>query len=66
VLNRGHIEQIDTPDALYDRPMSLFVNSFIGHTNFLRGVVTGSDSVKLEAGPEITLARPTQRIRAPR
>ncbi len=62
VLNRGHIEQIDTPDALYDRPMSLFVNSFIGHTNFLRGVVTGSDSVKLEAGPEITLARPTQRI----
>ena len=63
VLNRGHIEQIDTPDALYDRPMSLFVNSFIGHTNFLRGVVTGADSVKLEAGPEITLARPTQRIR---
>ena len=63
VLNRGHIEQIDTPDALYDRPSSLFVNSFIGHTNFLRAAVTGPDTVKLEAGPEIKLARPTQRIR---
>jgi putative spermidine/putrescine transport system ATP-binding protein len=63
VLNRGTIEQIDTPDALYDRPSSLFVNGFIGHTNFLRGIVTGPDRVKLEAGPEITLARPTQRIR---
>jgi putative spermidine/putrescine transport system ATP-binding protein len=60
VLNRGHVEQIDTPDALYDRPSSLFVNSFIGHTNFLRATALDSHRVKLEAGPELTLARPTQ------
>src|SRR3954447_17530864 len=59
VLNKGRIEQIDSPDALYDRPASLFVNSFIGHANFLRGTVSGADRVKLEAGPEICL--PTQR-----
>jgi putative spermidine/putrescine transport system ATP-binding protein len=60
VLNRGHVEQIDTPDALYDRPSSLFVNSFIGHTNFLRATVLDAHRVKLEAGPELILARPTQ------
>ncbi|MDU3046067.1 ABC transporter ATP-binding protein, partial [Bradyrhizobium sp.] len=37
VLNKGRIEQIDTPDALYDAPASLFVNGFIGHANFLKG-----------------------------
>ena len=50
VLNKGTIEQIDTPDALYDRPASLFVNSFIGHTNFLRGTVTGTDTRQARRG----------------
>jgi putative spermidine/putrescine transport system ATP-binding protein len=63
VLNKGRVEQIDSPDALYDRPSSLFVNSFIGHANFLRGIVLDADLVKLDAGPEIRLARSAQRWR---
>ncbi|MDQ8728248.1 ABC transporter ATP-binding protein [Bradyrhizobium sp. LHD-71] len=63
VLNKGRIEQIDAPDALYDRPASLFVNSFIGHANFLRGSVTADDCVRLAAGPEIRLAKSTQHCR---
>ena len=63
VLNKGRIEQIDSPDALYDRPASLFISSFIGHTNLLRGTVTETDRVRLDAGPEIDLGRSAQRWR---
>jgi putative spermidine/putrescine transport system ATP-binding protein len=63
VLNKGRIEQIDSPDALYDRPASLFISSFIGHTNLLRGTVTGPDRVRLDAGPEIDFGRSVQRRR---
>jgi putative spermidine/putrescine transport system ATP-binding protein len=63
VLNKGRIEQIDSPDALYDRPASLFISSFIGHTNLLRGIVTEADRVLLDAGPEIDLGRSVQRRR---
>ena len=30
VMNRGTVEQFDTPVAIYDRPQTLFVNGFIG------------------------------------
>jgi len=35
VLNKGLIEQVGTPDEIYDRPASPFVASFIGETNAL-------------------------------
>jgi putative spermidine/putrescine transport system ATP-binding protein len=63
VLNKGRIEQIDTPDALYDRPATLFVNSFIGHANFLRGSVIADERVRLDAGSEIHLAKSAQHWR---
>jgi len=33
VMNKGRIEQIDTPQAIYDRPQTRFVAGFIGNTN---------------------------------
>lgn len=30
VMNNGHIEQFDTPDAIYSRPASIFVATFVG------------------------------------
>ncbi|VFU07635.1 sulfate/molybdate ABC transporter ATP-binding protein [Methylocella tundrae] len=36
VLNGGRIEQIGTPDEIYDHPASAFVNSFIGEATALR------------------------------
>jgi multiple sugar transport system ATP-binding protein len=41
VMRDGHLEQVDTPQALYDRPASLFVAGFIGSPgmNLLRGCV---------------------------
>ena len=37
VMNRGRIEQVGTPEEVYQRPASEFVASFIGGTNILRG-----------------------------
>ena len=30
VMRRGHLEQVDTPQSLYNRPVNLFVAGFIG------------------------------------
>lgn len=38
VMNRGLVEQIDTPGTIYDRPQSLFVADFIGRMNMLEGM----------------------------
>jgi len=36
VMNKGVMEQVDTPSALYRRPQRLFVADFIGTMNFFR------------------------------
>lgn len=38
ILNRGAVEQLDTPVGLYSRPSSRFVASFIGTANLFDGV----------------------------
>jgi putative spermidine/putrescine transport system ATP-binding protein len=66
VMNRGKVEQFDTPVAIYDRPQTLFVNGFIGTTNLLPGKVTSvvgdTATVALDAGA--TLRLPAQGIAA--
>ena len=37
VMNAGRVEQFDTPEAVYDRPASLFVARFVGVANLLPG-----------------------------
>ena len=45
VMREGRVVQCDTPMAVYDRPATAFVGSFIGNPpmNFLRGRVEGSN-----------------------
>jgi putative spermidine/putrescine transport system ATP-binding protein len=43
VLNGGRIEQVGTPEEVYERPASRFVADFIGRANFLNGEVVASD-----------------------
>jgi multiple sugar transport system ATP-binding protein len=45
VMRAGKIEQIGTPDDVYDRPASKYVADFIGSSaiNFLTGVVVADD-----------------------
>jgi spermidine/putrescine transport system ATP-binding protein len=35
VMNNGRIEQLDSPQVIYDRPASRFVAGFIGNTNLV-------------------------------
>jgi spermidine/putrescine transport system ATP-binding protein len=39
VMNNGVIEQIGTPEELYEKPKTKFVASFLGETNILEGQV---------------------------
>jgi ABC-type Fe3+/spermidine/putrescine transport system ATPase subunit len=41
VMNQGAIEQIDSPYALYNKPRTRFVASFIGRTNLLSATRAG-------------------------
>lgn len=41
VMNEGKLEQIDTPDELYNHPKSVFVANFVGLMNQVSGMKTG-------------------------
>jgi iron(III) transport system ATP-binding protein len=45
VLHDGRLEQIGTPEEIYEHPRTEFVASFIGRTNCLGGVVAGDGRV---------------------
>jgi putative spermidine/putrescine transport system ATP-binding protein len=53
VMNDGRLEQIGTPEELYDAPATRFTADFIGEANFLRGTVgqvRGNQSTVTMAG----------------
>jgi spermidine/putrescine transport system ATP-binding protein len=58
VMNAGRIEQLGSPDDLYERPQTAFVAGFLGVSNLLRGTVAGEDSVNVD-GTEIQVPRET-------
>src|ERR1700704_2595319 len=62
VLNQGRLEQYAPPTEVYDKPRSLFVNTFVGTANTLPGklvALTGEATVALDIGPEIGTRAPT-------
>jgi iron(III) transport system ATP-binding protein len=50
VMNVGVIEQIGTPEEIYNRPKSRFVADFVGSANLIKGKVTGPDTFEAEGG----------------
>ncbi|HEX7629451.1 MAG TPA: ABC transporter ATP-binding protein, partial [Candidatus Methylomirabilis sp.] len=57
IMNRGRLEQLGTPEEIYERPRSKFVAEFIGLSNFLDGyvqTVQGGDMVVLASGVSVT------------
>ena len=55
VFNDGVVQQLSTPDELYERPKNSFVAQFIGENNKLKGTIeaVGADKVavvKLDSG----------------
>ena len=49
VMNKGRVEQVDSPFGLYANPATLFVADFIGQANVLKGIVRDS------AGQSVTV-----------
>ena len=43
VMRAGKIEQLGTPEDLYERPTTAFVAGFLGVSNLLEGEITGQD-----------------------
>lgn len=37
IMNKGQIEQVGTPEEVYDHPVSPFVYDFLGHVNLFHG-----------------------------
>jgi spermidine/putrescine transport system ATP-binding protein len=50
VMNSGRIEQLGTPDDLYERPQTAFVAGFLGISNLLSGRAEGGGRVRLDDG----------------
>ncbi|MDE2399207.1 MAG: ABC transporter ATP-binding protein [Burkholderiales bacterium] len=57
VFNAGVIQQLDTPEGLYEHPTNAFVASFIGENNKLGGTVDSNDGawcqVRLADGSKV-------------
>ncbi len=51
VMNKGHVQQIDTPMHLYDHPANRFVAGFIGSPamNFITGTIADKDPLEFVA-----------------
>jgi sulfate/thiosulfate transport system ATP-binding protein len=67
VLHAGHLEQVGTPDEVYNRPETEYVATFLGAANLLLGVVAGEGveigTVALEAGAEVARFREGQPVK---
>jgi multiple sugar transport system ATP-binding protein len=52
VMSKGHLQQVDAPQRLYDRPENLFVAGFIGTPpmNLLEATASANGSVSIDLG----------------
>ncbi len=60
VMNKGRIEQMGAPEALYDRPKTVFVSKFLGQSNLLVGEVesASANSISIDvAGNKIAVPK---------
>ena len=59
VMNKGDIQQVEDPTAIYLRPYNTFVADFIGHSNRFEGIVKeqqeGKTIISLPQGPDIEI-----------
>jgi putative spermidine/putrescine transport system ATP-binding protein len=62
VFNQGRIEQLGSPDEIYDRPQSAFVATFVGSANVVDAALLGPS---VEAGKRYALRPERVRLLAP-
>ena len=47
VMNQGYIQQIGTPEDIYNEPQNAFVADFIGHSNIIDGTMIKDELVEI-------------------
>lgn len=50
VFNKGRVEQVGTPEDVYERPQTRFVAEFIGDTNLFPGEVLSAEAGRCDIG----------------
>lgn len=67
VLDKGHIQQLGTPQQIYRQPSSRFVAEFIGESNFIVGEITEINAdlivVKTAIGAITSSQKQTQNLK---
>jgi ABC-type Fe3+/spermidine/putrescine transport system ATPase subunit len=60
VMHQGRLEQVDTPEAIYESPRTTFCAGFLGLSNIFEGQVAqnGSDFTVLKTGTGLSLTCP--------
>jgi sulfate transport system ATP-binding protein len=59
VMNRGRIEQIGTPDEVYNHPATSFVYNFLGNVNLFHGRMdNGTAQIQRDATEHLVFVRP--------
>lgn len=63
VINEGRVEQVGSPDALYDEPANDFVMSFLGPTTLLDGKLYRPHDIEVVTHPGVPGALPARIVR---
>jgi len=62
VMNRGRLEQVGTPEEIYQQPGTRFVAAFVGSSNLIEGRITrvegGVVEMEMDAGPRLLAPAP--------
>lgn len=53
VMNQGYLDQLDTPEGIYEKPKTKFVADFIGESNIFEATVKKSGSTQIVLGLEV-------------
>ena len=60
VMDKGVIQQVQSPESIYSRPFNTFVANFLGHSNRFIGTVLeqiqGATLIRLETGFDIQVS----------
>ena len=64
VLNKGRIEQVGSPSAVYDSPANAFVMSFLGAVSSLNGVLVRPHDIRVGRNPDMAIATSDDSIQA--
>jgi putative spermidine/putrescine transport system ATP-binding protein len=57
IMHEGKVQQVGTPQDLYERPANLFVADFLGKMNFFSGYQSGEDRFTTQGGLVLKVAR---------